>query len=181
MLWRATVQREDPAKPIGFDPQEEQAQAGDALFWFNEDANTTHQPVPDTGSWNIPPIPGGNSSDQLSLGSAGTYPYHCAIHDDEKGSIIVANAVLIAAGSSPLFGATTITQNQSVSWGNSDAEAHQPCPNSGDPWFTGPIASGDLSKPIPFGTTGTVDYHCALHPDNQSETGSITVNAPPPA
>lgn len=178
MLWRATVQREDPAKPIGFSPQQQQAQAGDALVWYNEDATTPHQPVPDTGSWNIPEIPGQNSSDQLSLPTAGTYDYHCAIHSDETGSIVVANAVLIGAGANPLFGALTITQNQCVSWGNSDAEAHQPCPDSGDPWFTGPIGSGDLSAPVNFATAGTINYHCAVHPDNDTETGSITVNAP---
>src|SRR5215468_1406604 len=131
MLWRATVQREDPAKPVGFSPQQQQAQAGDALFWFNDDAKTTHQPVPDCGAWNIPPINGKNSSDQLSLANPGTYPYHCAIHADEKGSIIVANAVLIAAGASPLFGSTQIVVGESVSWGNSDAQAHQPAPVGG--------------------------------------------------
>ena len=65
-----------------------------------------------------------------------------------------------------------------VDRGNADAEAHQPCPNSGDAWFDAPIASGDLSKSIPFATTGTIDYHCAVHPDNTTETGSITINAP---
>lgn len=179
MLWRATVQREDPAKPIGFSPQEQQAQAGDAIFWFNEDPNESHQPVPDTGVWNIPVIPPHNSSDQLSLANAGKLSYHCALHpDDEKATIVVANAVLIGAGANPLFGALTINQDECVSWGNADAEAHQPCPNSGDAWFDAPIASGDLSKSIPFATTGTIDYHCALHPDNATETGSITINAP---
>src|SRR5687768_1579307 len=108
MLWRATVQTEDPAKPVGFSPSQQQTQVGDALFWFNEDAHTSHQPVPDTGAWNIPEIPPGNSSDQLSLGNAGTFAYHCALHPDEKASVVVANAVLIAAGASPLFGDTSI-------------------------------------------------------------------------
>lgn len=175
MLWRATVQLEDPAKPTGFSPNKQQAQAGDALFWFNEDAETSHQPVPDTGVWNIPEIAPGNSSEQLSLTSAGTLSYHCALHEGETASIVVANAVLIAAGASPLFGDTAISTGQCISWGNSDAEAHQPCPDSGDAWFTAPIPSGDLSASIPFESAGTVTYHCAVHPDNTSETGTITV------
>lgn len=178
MLWRATVQKEDPAKPRGFSPRQQQAQSGDGLFWFNEDERESHQPVPDSGTWNIPVIPPRNSSDQLSLGTVGSFPYHCAIHPDETGSVIVANAVLIAQGSNPLFGATTITQGQYVSWGNSTSEAHQPCPDSGTPWFESPVNSGDLSAPVSFGTAGTINYKCALHPDNPEETGTITVNAP---
>ena len=176
MLWRATVQNEDPAKPVGFSPNPQQAQAGDALFWFNEDPNTSHQPVPDKGSWNIPVIAPRNSSEQLSLGTVGTLTYSCAIHPGEKASIVVANAVLIAAGSNPLFGDIPINKGECVSWGNSDAVAHQPCPDSGAAWFTSPIASGDLSASVPFDTAGTIKYHCAVHPDNPDETGNIIVS-----
>ena len=175
MLWRATVQREDPAKPIGFSPKEQQAQAGDAIFWFNEDANETHQPVPDEGIWRIPLIAPGTSSQQLSLGSAGTYSYRCSYHDGETASIIVSNAILIAAGASPLFGDTTIAPGQCVSWGNSDAEPHQPCPDTGQAWLENPVGSGDLSAPVSFADSGSFSYHCAIHPENKSETGTITV------
>lgn len=178
MLWRATVQKEDPSKPQGFSPREQQAQSGDGLFWFNEDEHESHQPVPDSGTWNIPVIPPRNSSDQLSLGTVGSFSYHCAIHPGETASVVVANAVLIAQGSNPLFGTTTITQGQYVSWGNSTSEAHQPCPDSGSPWFESPVNSGDLSAPVSFGTAGTINYKCAIHPDNPEETGTITVNAP---
>ena len=178
MLWRVTVQKEDPSKPQGFSPQLQQSQAGDGMFWYNEDENTPHQPVPDTGTWNIPEIPPRNSSDQLSLGNPGTYPYHCALHTGETGSVVVANAVLIAAGADPLFGATAISTGQCVSWGNSDTQAHQPTPNSGEAWFDAPIPSGDLSKSVSFPNNGTFDYHCSLHPDNPDETGTITVTTP---
>lgn len=170
MLWRTTVQRQQ-----GFSPQQQQAQAGDAVFWFNEDKDETHHPVPDSGTWNIPPISGGNSSDQLALANPGNYPYHCSVHPEEKGSILVANACLIGAGANPLFGTTTIVEGQYVSWGNSDAEAHQPVPDSGgNPW-TNPINSGDLSESVVFGTPGNTNYRCALHPDATSETGTLQV------
>jgi len=177
MLWRTTVQSENASKPAGFSPKQQQAQVGDAIFWFNEDTHTSHQPVPDSGVWNIPPITGNNSSEQLSLANAGTFPYHCAIHTGEKGSIQVSNAVLIAAGADPLFGDTTITTGQSVSWGNADAEAHQPKPVGGQPW-TAPIASGDLSASVAFPQKGSFPYTCALHPNSASETGTIIVNDP---
>jgi plastocyanin len=176
MLWRVTVQREDPAKPQGFSPSQRQTQVGDAAFWFNEDASTQHQPVPDTGQWNIPVIDPDHSSDQLALNTAGTFSYHCAIHPDEKAEIVVANAVLIAAGADPLFGsALTINPGQCVSWGNADASAHQPCPDAGDAWFKLPIEPGDLSAPISFADAGTINYHCAIHPN---ETGQISVVDP---
>lgn len=176
MLWRVTVQREDAAKQRGFSPSQRQTQVGDAVFWFNEDGGTAHQPVPDTGQWNIPVIDPGHSSDQLSLQTAGTFGYKCAKHPDETAELVVANAVLIAAGADPLFGAALgITTGQCVSWGNADANAHQPCPDEGDPWFDAPIEPGDLSKPINFGRQQTIKYHCAIHPN---ETGEIDVTDP---
>src|ERR1700720_621506 len=76
-----------------------QAQVGDAVFWFNEDSTTAHQPYPTTppgkpGDWG-PPVPGQNPSQQLNLDQAGTYDYECALHADEVGQIIVASAVVI--------------------------------------------------------------------------------------
>jgi plastocyanin len=178
MLWRATVQREDPAKPIGFSPKNQQAQIGDSVFWYNEDKDQQHQPYPEgqtPGFWGgvIEPH---NSSEQVNLGTAGTINYKCGFHEDEEGNIIVANAVLIAAGADPLFGPVSITSGQCVSWGNSDANAHQPCPDTGDPWFPQPINPGDLSASITFNQAKgtTVNYHCAIHPD---EKGSVTVSS----
>ena len=178
MLWRVTVQRENSAKPLGFDPVQRQAQYntatgnGDAVFWFNEDKHASHHPVPETGTWNIGEIGPETSSDQLQLNAVGSFKYKCALHEDEPAAeILVANPVLIAAGADPLFGgALAISKGQCVSWGNADENPHQPCPDSGDPWFTEPIASGDLSAPITI--NDSVTYHCALHP---SETGTIDV------
>ena len=186
MQWRDTVQRENNSQPKGFSPQTQQAQVGDAVFWFNEDRKTQHQPYPTTplgkpGDWG-PPIPGQNSSEQLNLDQAGTYDYQCALHADETGHIIVANAVVIgpsgtgAATVAPA--ALSIVAGQSVSWGNSDAIAHQPTPDQGNAWFAKPIQPGDISAPITFATVGTVTYHCALHKDAAAEKGTITTSAP---
>ena len=188
MQWRSTVQREDGSKPKGFSPQTQPAQVGDAIFWFNEDSTTDHQPYPTTppgkpGDWG-PLIPGQNSSEQLNLDQAGTYDYKCALHADETGEIIVANAVVIgpsgtgAATVAP--SALSIVAGQRVSWGNSDETAHQPTPEQGNAWFAEPILSGDISAQITFATAGTVKYHCALHPNATAEQGTITIKAPKP-
>jgi plastocyanin len=192
MLWRSTVQRENPASPRGFNPPNPQTQVGDAIFWFNEDQSTVHQPAPtlpdgsisDPNAW-VVPISGGNSSDQLNLDQAGTYPYSCVLHSDETGTIEVANAVTIGktGAGSVAFGPASlpINEGESISWGNSDTESHQPEPDKGTTWLDAPIASGDISALVVVDagnatsstpTTFTCTYHCALHP---IETGSIVV------
>jgi plastocyanin len=188
MQRRSTVQRENNSKPKGFSPPTQQAQAGDAIFWFNEDSNTPHQPYPTTppgkpGDWG-PPVPAQNSSQQLNLNKAGTYPYACQNHPDEIGKIIVANAVVIGPSGTGAVAVApanlAIVAGQSVSWSNSDEASHQPTPDQGSPWFTQPIASGDISAQIPFASAGTVKYHCALHPNVTTERGTITITAPKP-
>jgi plastocyanin len=186
MQKRSTIQREKGSKPKGFSPQTQEAQVGDAIFWFNEDSHTPHQPYPTTppgkpGDWG-PPIPAQNSSQQLNLDQAGAYSYQCAIHADETGKIIVANAVVIGPSGTGAVtvapSALAILVNQSVSWGNSDATAHQPTPDQGTAWFAKPIQPGDISAPITFATVGSVTYHCALHPNKAAEKGTITVSTP---
>lgn len=186
MQWRSTVQRENNSKPKGFSPATQQAQAADAIFWFNEDKTTEHQPYPTKapgkpGDWG-PPIGGQNSSQQLNLDVAGTYDYKCALHADEAGHIIVANAVVIGPSGTGVAtvapNALSIAPGQCVSWGNSDANPHQPTPDQGNAWFTAPIPSGDISAQITFATIGTATYHCALHPTAKAEMGTITIKAP---
>ena len=186
MQKRITVQREDLSQPKGFSPKTQEAQVGDPVFWFNDDSHTPHQPYPKLpagkpGDWG-PPIPAQNSSQQLNLDKAGTYYYQCAEHADETGEIIVANAVMIGPAGTGVatFAPATlqIVVDQCVSWGNSDANAHQPTPDQGSAWFAGPIQSGDISAPIAFAKVGSVPYHCALHKNAASEKGTIVVNAP---
>jgi len=88
---RTTVQREDPAKKIGFSPQDQQAEVGDTVFWFNEDRDTEHQVfcVTNNVNWGAVIQPQ-NSSQTVTLDTAGTYQYHCVFHpDDETGTIEV--------------------------------------------------------------------------------------------
>lgn len=185
MLWRSTIQTENPGKPAGFQPQTQEAQAGDAIFWVNDDVRVEHQPYPTAGdpnTWcNV--LRGSERSDSIALANAGTIEYLCAIHPGETGTIVVANAIDIGrtADDEVFFIPVSlpINQGESVSWSNSDSEAHQPAP-VGEPattWFAEPVPSGTVSATVAFPNAGTVQYECALHPNEQ---GSIVVTAPAP-
>jgi plastocyanin len=180
MLWRNTVQREDDSEPIGFDPPHRQIQSGDSVFWFNQDSETDHLPFPTGGAtdeWHPGAIPPQGSSDQVVF-IAGSYPYECALHPDETGTIEVANVVALG----PTFegGAAFIPQTQSiiagesVVWNNSDSQPHRPMPKNGpsDAWLEKDIEPGESSPFVAFDTVGSDPYVCALHPE---ETGTIVV------
>lgn len=178
MLWRINVQREDPARPNGFSPNPINVLSNDSVFWVNEDHDAKHQPYPTTGTpgaWGGEVGPGA-SSEQLNFptGTTGTFTYKCGNHPDEFGTIVVANTVVLAEGANPLFAPVTVTSGQCLVWGNSTGAEHQPCPDSGSPWFTSAIQSGDVSAPITFDQASgtTISYHCVIHPD---ETGSVTI------
>ncbi|HSY52012.1 MAG TPA: hypothetical protein VLC46_24630 [Thermoanaerobaculia bacterium] len=89
MPFQITVQCETP--PYGFDPANLEAKAGDAVFWFNADHQTTHQMYPEkgvAGDWGDPVTPQASSM-QVNVPNEGIYPYRCACHKDETGTITV--------------------------------------------------------------------------------------------
>lgn len=63
----------------------------------------------------------------------------------------------------------TVHVGDTVTWTNSDAQAHTA--TSGSAWSTGDIGNGD-SASITFRTAGTFAYICAIHPQM---TGTVTV------
>jgi plastocyanin len=69
------------------------------------------------------------------------------------------------------FSPRTITVNvgDTVTWTNSDAQAHTA--TSGSAWSTGDIGNGG-SASITFRTAGTFAYICAIHPQM---TGTVVV------
>ena len=60
---------------------------GTTISWLNND-NTTHDSVADGGQWNSGNIPPGGRFN-FTLGSAGRYTYHCQIHPNMVGTIVV--------------------------------------------------------------------------------------------
>ncbi len=185
MLWKSSIQTENQAKPAGFQPEVQEAQAGDAIFWVNDDIDVQHQPHPAgsaAATWCTIPLSGSERSDSIALANPGTIQYLCAIHPEETGTIVVANAVAIGrtAGDEILYvpGTLSIATGDSVSWTNSDALAHQPAPIAGPAmeWFAEPIPAGEASASISFPDSGTIAYHCALTGrEHENERGSIVV------
>ena len=56
-----------------------------------------------------------------------------------------------------------VVVGQQVLWHNADSVAHTATQDGGG-FDTGLISPGGTSAPITLSTTGTVGYHCAVHP-----------------
>jgi plastocyanin len=64
--------------------------------------------------------------------------------------------------------ALNIKKGDTVIWTNQDSVSHQIAGGT----FNGPVMSNGQSYTFTFNSTGTFNYHCAIHP---SMTGTITV------
>jgi plastocyanin len=74
-----------------FRPDPLQIKAGDTVTWTNN-AGTTHTATSDTGAWDTGNLAPAATSSAVSFPTAGTFPYHCAIHPSMVGSVIVTAA-----------------------------------------------------------------------------------------
>ncbi len=75
-------------KDFAFDPTEIQAKVGQAIAFSNTGA-APHTVTLDDGSCTTPTIAPG-SSDGLVFNAPGSYPFHCSIHSQMKGTIVVS-------------------------------------------------------------------------------------------
>lgn len=99
-------------------------------------------------------------------------------------------------GPSKLSPKDAVIENaDAVFWANNTGQEHRPAPDSGPEWLIqfdqngqpvlGPggqpvpknIPAGQSSSQVPFFSGGKTTYHCAVHPNDPSEKGSITVLA----
>jgi plastocyanin len=74
-------------KDFSFDPADIQAKVGQAIAFTNTGA-APHTATLDDGSCTTPNIDVG-SADGLVFSAAGSYPFHCSIHAQMKGTIVV--------------------------------------------------------------------------------------------
>jgi plastocyanin len=86
---------------LAFSPASVTVSAGDTVTWTNNDQQT-HTATADDASWNSGNIAGGGGTKSVTFTTAGTFPYHCAIHPAMTGSVTVT-----AAAPAPSAGATT--------------------------------------------------------------------------
>jgi len=75
---------------FAFVPASVTVSVGDTVSWSNGDA-VTHTATADDGSWTTGSISGG-SKKSLTFSTAGTFPYHCAIHASMHGTLVVQAA-----------------------------------------------------------------------------------------
>ena len=64
----------------------------DATPQTPNNAGTTHTATSDTGAWDTGNLDPGATSSAVSFPTAGTFPYHCAIHPSMVGSVVVSAA-----------------------------------------------------------------------------------------
>lgn len=75
-------------KDFAFGPADIKAKVGDTVTFTNNDS-APHTATLDDGSCSTGTISPG-SSDGLRFTAAGTYPFHCKIHSNMKGTITVS-------------------------------------------------------------------------------------------
>ena len=73
---------------FAFSPTPAHVKAGNSIAWVNcEPTAIPHTSTSDAGRWDTGTITQGRVSVQ-AFSSAGTFPYHCAIHPSMKGTVI---------------------------------------------------------------------------------------------
>jgi plastocyanin len=75
-------------KDFAFNPADITAKVGQTITFTNGDS-APHTATLDDGSCTTPHIASG-SSDGLTFTAAGTYPFHCNVHPNMKGTITVS-------------------------------------------------------------------------------------------
>lgn len=87
-----------------------------------------------------------------------------------RGSALAADRDVAISGFSYSPGTVTVDVGDTVTWTNSDAQAHTA---TGDGWNTGDLGNSE-SGSITFQTAGTFDYMCGIHP---AMRGTVVVRA----
>jgi plastocyanin len=87
---------------FAFAPKSTTVSVGDTITWTNSDA-ADHTATADDASWDAGTISAGGGTGSVTFATAGTFPYHCAIHSSMTGTVIVAAA---AASARPTSRAT---------------------------------------------------------------------------
>lgn len=89
------------------------------------------------------------------------------------GTALAANRAVAISGFSFSPASITVTVGDTVTWTNSDAQAHTATADDAS-FDTGTIAGSGGTGSATFATAGTFPYHCKIHP---TMTGTVTVQA----
>jgi plastocyanin len=88
------------------------------------------------------------------------------------GTALAADHAVAISGFSFSPANLTVTVGDTVTWTNSDAQAHTATADDAS-FDTGAISNG-ASGTVTFATAGTFPYHCSIH---TTMTGTVTVEA----
>lgn len=88
---------------FAFAPASVNVNVGDTVTWTNNDAGIPHTVTADGGAFNSGNLATGQTFSQ-TFSAAGTFAYHCTIHPQMTGSVVVAAAT--GGGATPPAGTT---------------------------------------------------------------------------
>jgi len=88
------------------------------------------------------------------------------------GVALAADHAVAISGFSYSPGSVTVAVGDTVTWTNSDAQAHTATADDGS-WNAGTLTNG-ASGTVTFSTAGTFRYVCSIHPEM---SGTVTVQA----
>ncbi len=89
------------------------------------------------------------------------------------GTALAADQSVAISGFSYSPASVTVSVGDTVTWTNSDAQAHTATADDAS-WDTGNIGGSGGTGAVTFATAGTFPYHCNIHPQM---TGTVTVEA----
>lgn len=89
------------------------------------------------------------------------------------GTALAADQSVAISGFSYSPASVTISVGDTVTWTNSDAQAHTATADDST-WNTGTISGSGGTGAVTFSTAGSFPYHCSIH---SQMTGTVTVQA----
>jgi plastocyanin len=93
-----------------------------------------------------------------------------------SGTALAADQAVAISGFSFSPASVTVSVGDTVTWTNSDAQAHTATADDAS-WDTGTIAGSGATGAVTFTIAGAYPYHCSIHP---TMTGTVTVQAAAP-
>ncbi len=73
---------------LSFSPNPATVKVGQTVAWKNADS-LSHTSTADAGAFNTGTLAAGATSSPITMATAGTFPYHCAIHSSMTGTLTV--------------------------------------------------------------------------------------------
>lgn len=149
---------------------------GDTVVWTNR-MSKKHTVTADNGEFDSGALAKGQSFTHV-FDSAGTVPYHCDFHPDQMTGEVTAAEAPVAAVATHNIDITTmafpdstaISKGDTVVWTNRMNMNHTVTADNGE--FDAGVLGKNKSFSHIFDTTGSVPYHCEIHPNM---TGTIVV------